>query len=145
MALFATRFDDIVVYNRSPSLPVGLYWRVAGPPRYGDFVTVRAIDAAPSYAAKRHFSGPRDRFIKRVAATRGQVACAEGDGIAIDGRLIARRRERDRTGAALPRWTGCRTLAAGEVLLLGDTPDSFDGRYWGPIDAEKIEGVWRRF
>jgi type IV secretory pathway protease TraF len=42
-------------------------------------------------------------------------------------------------------WRGCRVLAEGEVLLLGDTADSFDGRYWGPVRVELIEGVWRRF
>ncbi|MGD9968599.1 MAG: S26 family signal peptidase [Hyphomonadaceae bacterium] len=41
-------------------------------------------------------------------------------------------------------WRGCRDLADGEVLLLGDTDDSFDGRYWGPVSIELIEGVWRR-
>jgi type IV secretory pathway protease TraF len=41
-------------------------------------------------------------------------------------------------------WRGCRVLAHGEVLLLGDTDDSFDGRYWGPVSADLIEGVWRR-
>jgi type IV secretory pathway protease TraF len=42
-------------------------------------------------------------------------------------------------------WRGCRVLADGEVLLLGDTADSFDGRYWGPVSVELIEGVWRKF
>lgn len=42
-------------------------------------------------------------------------------------------------------WRGCRDLADGEVLLLGDTADSFDGRYWGPVRVELIEGVWRKF
>lgn len=41
-------------------------------------------------------------------------------------------------------WRGCRVLAEGEVLLLGDTADSFDGRYWGPVSVDLIEGVWRK-
>ncbi len=41
-------------------------------------------------------------------------------------------------------WQGCRVLAEGEVLLLGDTADSYDGRYWGPVSVELIEGVWRK-
>lgn len=41
-------------------------------------------------------------------------------------------------------WRGCRVLAEGEVLLLGDTADSFDGRYWGPVRVDLIEGVWRK-
>lgn len=45
---------------------------------------------------------------------------------------------------SLVGWRGCRVLARGEVLLLGDTEDSFDGRYWGPVRVDLIEGVWRR-
>ncbi|MGE0294633.1 MAG: S26 family signal peptidase [Hyphomonadaceae bacterium] len=40
---------------------------------------------------------------------------------------------------------GCRTLEADEVFLLGDTADSFDGRYWGPTRLQSISGVWTRF
>jgi type IV secretory pathway protease TraF len=41
-------------------------------------------------------------------------------------------------------WSGCRMLSADEVFLLGDAPNSFDGRYWGPIDARLVESVWRK-
>ncbi len=47
-------------------------------------------------------------------------------------------------GRRLVGWRGCRVLARGEVLLLGDTADSFDGRYWGPVSVDLIEGVWRK-
>jgi type IV secretory pathway protease TraF len=87
--------------------------------------------------------GPQDRFIKRVVATHGQVVCASGADISIDGAIVAYRQNRDSAGRTLPSWTGCKALSEGQVLLLGDTPDSFDGRYWGPISRDKIEGVWR--
>lgn len=51
----------------------------------------------------------------------------------------------DDDGQHVVGWRGCRVLAEDEVLLLGDTADSFDGRYWGPVRVELIEGVWRRF
>jgi type IV secretory pathway protease TraF len=47
----------------------------------------------------------------------------------------------------LPAWKGCRTLRAGEVFLLNpNIPDSFDGRYFGPLSAAAItaraEPLW---
>ena len=54
----------------------------------------------------------------------------------------ATRIERDIEGRTLPSWDGCRRLGGGELFLLGDTVDSFDGRYWGPVTMNLIEGVW---
>lgn len=34
-------------------------------------------------------------------------------------------------------------LAPDERLLLGDTPDSLDSRYFGPVATARIEGVYR--
>ena len=143
IALTLVSARDIVLYNPSQSLPCGFYLRLAQEPRQGDIVTIRARDAAPAYAQLRDFTDAGDRFLKRIAATQGDLVCANGDQIVAAGRTLTRL-SRDRYGSALPHWDGCRRLGPGEVLLLGDTPDSFDGRYWGPTPIDQIEGVWRR-
>lgn len=143
LALAETRTGDLILYNHSPSMPVGFYVRVRDAPRRASIVTVRAAEVAPEQAAQRGFDGRGDRFIKRVAAVGGDIICAQGDTVEINGRPVAERRETDSEGRALPRWHGCRTLSADQYLLLGDTADSFDGRYWGPVDRSQIEGVWR--
>jgi len=71
----------------------------------------------------------------------GDVVCAFGDAISIDGRPIATRLRRDRMGRPLPGWSGCRRLGDGEVFLLMEgVADSFDGRYFGPVPASSIIG-----
>ena len=134
---------DTILYNPSPSVPSGFYLRLDDTVVHGTMVTVRANDVAPDYAALRDFADAGDRFIKRVAAAGGDEVCASGDEMSINGAIVARRETRDAEGRALPTWSGCRILSADELLLLGDTPDSFDGRYWGPISRRLIEGVWR--
>lgn len=143
LAAFAAHAPTALIYNRSPSVPVGFYARASATPALGAFVTVRASAVAPDYAAARNYSDRTDRFIKRVAAMGGELVCAEGDAVRVGNRTI-RRAARDGAGRALPRWTGCRLLRGNEVLLLGDTADSFDGRYWGPTRVGAIDGVWRR-
>jgi len=138
------RVADRILYNHSPSMPVGIYLRSDAGLARGAIVTVRARDVAPALAAARGFDGPADCFIKRVAAMAGDEVCA------VDGRL----RSNAADLAAVPAhgqlntsptaWSGCRILSADEVLLLGDAPNSFDGRYWGPIDARLVDGVWRK-
>lgn len=135
--------SDRLLYNHTPSVPVGFYVRTTGPVVRGAFVTVRAAAVAPTAAHLREFEGPRDRFIKRVAALEGDHVCAAGEVVTINGGADIPRRARDTTGNVLPHWNGCRILQTGEVLLLGESDDSFDGRYWGPIADELIEGVWR--
>jgi type IV secretory pathway protease TraF len=104
------------------------------------FVTVRARDVAPIEAAAHRYDDEGDRFIKRLAATAGQHVCSDGRSLSVDGVQVAI--VRNRPGAP-QGWVGCRTLATSEILLLGDSADSFDGRYWGPICDDLIEGVWR--
>jgi len=133
---------DLVLYNHSPSIPVGLYTRINPQPNLdiGSIVTVRARDVAPQTAADRHFDRSSNRFIKHVAARAGDRVCATGDTVTInDGPPIFRPRLSKRYSV----WNGCRHLRRDEILLLGDRPDSFDGRFWGPTSTHLIEGVWR--
>lgn len=144
VAAIGRHVEPLLIYNPSPSVPQGFYVRLARAPQRGDFVTIASVEVAADYAELRGFADPSDRFIKRIAAASGQTVCAEGDSVSIDGRLAAVRSSRDSKGRSLPAWSGCRTLEADEVFLLGDTADSFDGRYWGPTRLQSISGVWTR-
>jgi type IV secretory pathway protease TraF len=132
--------QDVVMFNHSPSVPVGFYVREFGDRARGMFATVRARDVAPIEAAAHNFDGEGDRFLKRVAAIEGQHVCSDGRVLSVDGVEVAT--VQNRVGAP-QGWVGCRRLVSTEILLLGDSADSFDGRYWGPIRHDLIEGVWR--
>ena len=134
---------DVVLYNGTPSMSVGLYLRSSGSLERGAIVTVRAVDVAPGYAAERNFTDPSDRFLKRVVGASGDVVCGSGAQLTLNDAPVAERHERDSAGRALPTWPCCVPLDQGHVFLLGETPDSFDGRYWGPTPIDRIEGVWR--
>jgi conjugative transfer signal peptidase TraF len=134
---------DVVLFNATPSVPPGLYVRSDTPVREGAFVTVRAADVARDYAVMRHFTDTGDRFIKRVAARAGVRVCGDGDSVSVGAETLTRA-TRDSAGRTLPTWEGCHVLHAGEVFLIGETPDSFDSRYFGSVREDVIEGVWRR-
>lgn len=142
VAVIGAYAKPAVIYNPSDSVPSGFYVRSDASPRRGDFVTVGAAVVAPRYAALRGYADASDRFLKRVAAAAGQRVCADGSSIFIDDIAVAQRVERDGEGRSLPTWDGCHSLTDGELFLLGDTEDSFDGRYWGPTPTALIEGVW---
>lgn len=137
------RRGDVVLFNATPSVPTGFYVRSDAPMREGAFVTVRAADVARGYASLRHFTDDGDRFIKRIAARSGVRVCAEGERVTVGANAYVRQ-SRDNAGRTLPTWEGCHVLHAGEVFLMGETPDSFDSRYFGIVREDAIEGVWQR-
>jgi conjugative transfer signal peptidase TraF len=130
-----------LVWNASASAPVGLYWVSRSAPARGDLVLATLPPDARRLAAERGYLPVGVPLVKRLVAVSGDVVCAVGDAVFINGRHVAKRRERDPSGRALPRWTGCRVLAADEVfLLMAGVSGSFDGRYFGPVRRARIIG-----
>lgn len=136
------RVPDLILYNDTASMPVGFYLRSNDELTVGAIVTVRVHQVAHDYALERGV-GPDFRLVKRIAATEGNIVCADGDQIRVDGEVRAFRSARDSNGRPLPSWSGCRELREGQYLVLGDSADSFDSRYFGIVTASNIEGVWR--
>jgi conjugative transfer signal peptidase TraF len=141
VSLIADRAPALALVNESPSLPKGLYLRRPGaPPERGAIVAINQPPATRAYLASLGMPG-EVVLIKRVTATGGDRVCRVGDRVVAGGRtLIALRR--DRTGVALPVWSDCRTLAADELFLAGDTASSFDSRYFGPVRRAAVVGVF---
>jgi conjugative transfer signal peptidase TraF len=139
----------LLVWNASPSAPVGLYRLHADRTlSTGNMVVARTPEPARTLAARRHYLPANVPLVKRVAARAGDRVCASGAAISINGWRAASRRNRDGAGRAMPWWTGCRRLEASEYFLLMDSPQSFDGRYFGVTRANEILGraelLWAR-
>lgn len=130
-----------LIWNPSASAPVGL-WRVhpGAPVSAGDMVLATTPEAVRWLAAERRYLPGNVPLLKRVAAVRGDYICALDEAVHVNGRLAAYRRAADPQGRPLPWWRDCRPLRDGEYLLLMDAPDSFDGRYFGPVEAGAIIG-----
>ena len=141
-AAVADRTPALALVNESPSLPRGLYLREIGAaPDRGATVALPQPPAARAYLGALGMP-PQVLLIKRAAAVEGDLVCREGREVRAAGRSV-RVLERDRRGRALPQWRGCRRLGPGELFVLGDTAGSFDSRYFGPVDVEDLDGVFR--
>jgi type IV secretory pathway protease TraF len=132
----------LVLINESPSLPKGLYIRV--PARAGLRGAIVAIPQPPP--ARPYLAGlgmpEQVQLIKRVAAAGGDLVCAAGGAVRVAGAALPVR-ARDRRGAGLPAWRGCRRLGPDELFLVGDTANSFDSRYFGPVARARVSGAYR--
>ena len=129
-----------LVWNASASAPIGLYRVVSGAPERGDFALVHIPKSIEKLASMRGYLPAGVPLIKRIAAVAGDDVCAFNGAIIVNGEIVARQRKVDRAGRSLPRWNECRELVQGEFFLLGDAPDSFDSRYFGPVPSAQVTG-----
>ena len=137
-----------LVWNASPSVPVGLY--VIRPAKHyqrGDLIAANP----PSWLAKtlveRGYLPRGVPLLKFIAATMRQRVCRFGNRITIDGETAGLARERDSKRRPLMTWKGCHTLNEGEVFLMNfNVSDSLDGRYFQSFRTIYIVGhavpVW---
>lgn len=146
---FSIRPAPRLVWNASASAPIGL-WRIHPDVRLrtGDMVLAHTPASVRLLAASRRYIPSNVPLVKRIAARDGDDVCAIGATLFINGRPVAERLDADRRGRVLPWWEGCEMLRDGRVLLLMERADSFDGRYFGPIDEDQIIGkatpLWLR-
>jgi conjugative transfer signal peptidase TraF len=136
----------VLLWNASASSPKGLYLVTSALAlRAGDMTVAWLPPAARRLAARRHYLPANVPLVKRVAAAAGDSVCAAGDRIRINGRLAAVRRRADPSRRPMPRWTGCKKLAPGQLFLLGAaSPASFDGRYFGLTGPGALVGGARK-
>jgi conjugative transfer signal peptidase TraF len=150
-AALATLFVPVthhLVWNASPSIPTGLYAiRGKASLHVGERVAIEPPAELRRLLRKRGYLPGGVPLLKRIAAVAGQRVCRFAHGVTIDGELVGIARARDRVGRPLPTWSGCRTLRSDELFTMNPAaPDSFDGRYFGPLKIDAVIGrakpVW---
>ena len=144
----ALPLSRILIWNATESVPTGLYHiRGAASLHVGERV---AIDPPPSlrrYLAERGYLPSGVPLLKEVAALRGDTVCRYDLTITINGEEAGVARALDSRARQLPEWQGCHTIGADEFFVMNlRAPDSFDGRYFGPIKRDHLIGraspVW---
>ncbi|WP_286828302.1 MULTISPECIES: S26 family signal peptidase [Kordiimonas] len=122
-----------LIYNASPSVPMGLYWTDDAPLKRGDFVLIEVPPSARNLTKVRGYLPPGVPLLKRVRALEGDQVCRLGETVLIGGQAVAIALKADHQGRALPVWQGCFTLGKSEIFVLADHAASFDSRYFGRI------------
>ena len=133
-----------LLYNRTPSVPLGFYRYTGSTPQVGDLVAFPLPEAAHEYARQRGESTDI-LLLKPVLADRGDHVSTLHGELRINGVLIGAIPDTDAAGRTLPHWRGARVLADGQLFVGStDVVHSFDSRFFGPIDIAQVVGVYRR-
>jgi conjugative transfer signal peptidase TraF len=130
----------LVIWNASPSVPVGLYLVTKASPRVGDLAVLRLPPVIAAFAARRGYLPTSAYLLKPIAAIAGDLVCRFGERVLVRGALAGIAVDADADGNPMPTWQGCRVLQTGEVFVLADYPASSDSRYFGPLDTASIMG-----
>ena len=130
-----------VVWNASRSVPLGAYWIGQQTPGSGEIAAIRLPPDVARLAHRRGYLPVTAVLLKPVAAHSGDRVCRFGRHVTLRGRLVARAPWSDRFARPMPSWSGCARLAAGEVLVLSPITGSFDSRYFGPIQSDRVIGI----
>ncbi len=129
-----------LVFNRTQSAPIGLYWVKDSPLSKGDWAILSSKSKASKWAQNHGYLGRDWPMIKRVIALLGDEVCRDGSDVFINKKYVATAQFIDAFGRDLPFWSGCYVLAAHDVFLLNAHPHSLDGRYFGVMTSTDIDG-----
>lgn len=138
--------------NTTSSVPVGLYWRADRPVEKGAYVMfcpppVQVFDEAMrrGYIGAGMCPGGYGYMMKRVLGVTNDSVDVRSDGVRVNGILLHRSIPLATDGSArpLPRYQAdSYVLSEYQLLLMGDlNAQSFDGRYFGPIQRRQVREV----
>jgi conjugative transfer signal peptidase TraF len=131
----------LLIWNASPSVPIGWYFVSKRKPNLGEVAVIRPPEWIEIYASARGYLPLQTPLLKPVRAIKGSIVCRFGRYVFIDGKRVARAKHLDTNHRMLPLWKGCRTLEPDEIFVLGMHRDSFDSRYFGPINRTQALGT----
>jgi conjugative transfer signal peptidase TraF len=136
--------------NDSPSMPTGLYVRTSSESRSSRSSLVVFCPAEPfaqlsverGYRSRGNCPDGAEPLAKPIAARPGDLVQLSATGMAVNGRLLPNTAPlvKDSAGRPLSHWPfGRYVVAPGTVWVASSySPRSFDGRYFGPVEASEV-------
>lgn len=125
-----------LVWNFTASIPIGLYAIEERDWVRGDRVALKPTGQLQETLRTAGVLKEGRFLMKRVVASVGDEVCRLDLQVTVNGHVMAIARADEQ----LPVWSGCIHLTPGQVFLMGETRDSFDGRYFGVTWAADIVG-----
>jgi conjugative transfer signal peptidase TraF len=131
-----------LLWNWTPSLPLGLYWlSTGGRAEVGTLVAFPVPEPVRALVLERRYLPSGALLVKPVVATRSDVVCTEGGTLTVNGRPLGVIATEDTRGRPLPSDQRCGPLPDGDVFVASHFPTSFDSRTFGPVRLSDLRGT----
>lgn len=131
----------LLIWNASESIPVGWYYVAKRQPKIGEIAVIKPTDWVQLYASSRRYLPQDVWLLKPIYAVHPSIICRFGLHIFVDGKQVARAKFTDKMHRVLPVWKGCTVLSSTQYFVLGRHRDSFDSRYFGPVEQRQVVGT----
>ena len=133
-----------LLYNHTPSVPLGWYIYQNKRVERGNLAAFRLPRSAHRYAMQRGESTDI-LLLKPIAAIAGDHVSTLNNELRINGTFVCTIPTCDTQGRMLPRWHDSRVLQNVELFFYSaQIPNSFDSRFFGPIHTDDVLGVYRK-
>jgi conjugative transfer signal peptidase TraF len=131
----------LVIWNASESVPIGWYFVEKRQPKISEIAVIKPVEWVWIYASSRGYLPQDVWLLKPVFTIHPSIICRFGSHVFVDGKQVAKAKIVDKMHRALPVWKGCIALSSTQYFVLGRHRDSFDSRYFGPIERKQIVGT----
>lgn len=129
--------------NLTPSEKLGIYLLtpLKTNPMPGDLVLFAVPNQAKPYILGRGWMKEGGMLLKHIGAVKGDKVLIDEESIFINGKYIGPVSQNDSKGLPLPKLRGEFKIKPDHFLPIAtNIPNSFDGRYFGPVPYKLIKG-----
>lgn len=129
-----------ISWQESISMPEGWYATLPVKTIHrGEVLVFKPPGTAMKIMLKHHWILPNSEMMKIAAAVPGDKVCLKQGEVWINQKAYAPVFEDYKPGHPLPHLSLCRRLNHNEYMMMSThIPNSFDSRYFGPIDRSQI-------
>ena len=131
----------LLIWNASESVPIGWYFVAKRQPKIGEIAVIKPTDWVQIYASRRGYLLQNVWLLKPLFASHPSIICRFGSHVFVDGKHGAKAKIADKMRRVLPVWKGCKALSSTQYFVIGRHRDSFDSRYFGPIENDQVVGT----
>jgi type IV secretory pathway protease TraF len=131
----------LVIWNASESIPVGWYFVAKRQPIIGEIAVIKPAEWVQIFTSSRGYLPQNVWLLKPIFASHPSIICRFASHVFVDGKHVAKAKIKDKMHRLLPVWKGCKALTSTQYFVLGRHRDSFDSRYFGPIEKHQVVGT----
>ncbi|OPZ24113.1 MAG: Peptidase S26 [bacterium ADurb.BinA186] len=119
-------FDQIIFLNKTASMPIGIYIKNSTDKlKIGDIIVFYSKET-------------KSNLLKYIAGYEGDEYCLDFENTLWVNNFPLAQKNIAKYHEEMPTQSLCQILKKEELLVLGEHPDSYDSRYFGPIKKQQV-------